>query len=36
MPIHLSATEMLLGVGDFLTIYLLDICKELFVKKGTG
>lgn len=33
MPIHISATELLLGVGDFLTIYLLGYMQKTFYEK---
>ena len=33
MPIHISATELLLGVGDFLTIYLFGYMQRTFFEK---
>lgn len=33
MPIHISATEVLLGVGDFLTIYLFGYMQRTFCEK---
>ena len=33
MPIHISATELLLGVGDFLTIYLFGYMQRTFCEK---
>lgn len=33
MPIHFSATELLLGVGDFLTIYLFGYMQRTFCEK---
>ena len=30
MPIHISATELLLGVGDFLNIYLFGYMQRTF------
>ena len=33
MPIHISATELLLGVGDFLTIYLFGYMQRIFFEK---
>ena len=33
MPIHISATELLLGVGDFLTIYLFGYMHRTFCIK---
>ncbi|MGF0018064.1 GHKL domain-containing protein [Sporofaciens sp. SGI.106] len=33
MPIHISATELLLGVGDFLTIYLFGYMHRTFCEK---
>ena len=33
MPIHISATELLLGVGDFLTIYLFGYMQRNFCEK---
>ena len=33
MPIHISATEVLLAVGDFLTIYLFGYMQRTFCEK---
>ena len=33
MSIHISATELLLGVGDFLTIYLFGYMQRIFFEK---
>ena len=33
MSIHISATELLLGVGDFLTIYLFGYMQRVFFEK---
>lgn len=33
MPIHISATELLLGAGDFLTIYLFGYMQRTFCEK---
>lgn len=33
MPIHISATELLLGAGDFLTIYLFGYMQKTFYEK---
>ena len=33
MPIHLSETELMLGVGDFLTIYLFGYMQRTFCEK---
>ena len=33
MPIHISATELLLGAGDFLTIYLFGYMQRTFNEK---
>ncbi|MCI5870238.1 MAG: GHKL domain-containing protein [Dorea sp.] len=33
MPIHISAAELLLGVGDFLTIYLFGYMQRTFCDK---
>ena len=33
MPIHISATELLLGAGDFLTIYLFGYMQRTFYEK---
>ena len=33
MSIHISATELLLGVGDFLTIYLFEYMQRIFFEK---
>lgn len=33
MPIHISATELLLGAGDFLTIYLFGYMQRNFCEK---
>ena len=33
MPINISATELLLGVGDFLTIYLFGYMQRTFFEK---
>lgn len=33
MPIHISAPELLMGVGDFLTIYLFGYMQRTFCEK---
>ena len=34
MPLHSSATGLLLGVGDFLTIYLFGYMQRTFCEKS--
>ena len=33
MPIHISATELLLGAGDLLTIYLFGYMQRTFCER---